>query len=317
MALERRGKLGVWWYSFQFAGKRIHESSKSASKTVAREAERQRRRQLEETWNGIKKRTLPPTFEQAAKKWLEGRKDIEATTRETYEHAKKHLVAIFGNMLICDIEASGVAAYQQARVEAGAAGATVNKEFAVLASILADFGFWAKIRRKVGSLKENESAGRALLPDQEARLLRAASQVGLKQGHWSPIYTVTVLGLNTGLRHSEVRQLRWENIDLGKRVLVVGQTKTEAGSGRPVPLTGPASAVLDMWASRFPNRKPDDFVFPACENGHVDLARPIANWRTAWQNVTSAVECPKCGTIYSLKTIPAGIPTVRRTCVVS
>jgi integrase len=185
--------------------------------------------------------------------------------------------------------------YQKARAAEDAAGATVNKEFTVLASILADHGLWNGIRRDAKRLEENGSAGRALLADEEARLLRVAAQVGAKQGHWSPIYTVSVLGLNTGLRHSEVRQLRWANLDLGKHVLVVGQTKSEAGSGRPVPLTEPAWATLDMWASRFPNRKPEDFVFPACENGHVDLARPIANWRTAWHNATSAVECPKCG----------------------
>jgi len=144
-------------------------------------------------------------------------------------------------------------------------------------------------------LDENDSAGRALLPDEESRFLRVASQVGAKQGHWSPIYTVTALRLNAGLRHSEVRKLRWIDIDLEKRVLVVGRTKTEAGSGRPVPLTHPAMAALDMWASRFPNRKPDDYVFPACENGHVDPARPIENWRTGWHNATSGVECPNCG----------------------
>jgi hypothetical protein len=50
-----------------------------------------------------------------------------------------------------------------------------------------------------------------------------------------------------------------------------------------------------MWASHFPNRKPDDDVFPACENGHIDPTRPIANWRTAWHNATCNVECRKCG----------------------
>jgi integrase len=43
----------------------IRESSKSESKTVAKDAERVRRRELEESWNQIKKRTLPPTFERA------------------------------------------------------------------------------------------------------------------------------------------------------------------------------------------------------------------------------------------------------------
>jgi integrase len=263
--------------------------------TIARDAEKQRRRQLEEQWNRIEKKKLPPTFEQASAEWLRKRAALKESTRETYKHAIKHLNAFFRKRLICDIEALEVAAYQKARGAANAAGATVNKEFTVFASMMADHGLWNGIRRDVKRLDENDSAGRALLPDDEARLLRAASQVGAKQGHWSPIYTVTVLGLNTGLRHSEVRKLRWADIDLEKRVLVVGRTKTEAGSGRPVPLTDPARATLDMWASHFPNRKPDDYVFPACENGHINPARPIANWRTAWHKATSAVECPKCG----------------------
>lgn len=132
---------------------------------------------------------------------------LKASTRATYEHALAHLNAFFGKRLICDIDAPDVAAYQKARAE-NAAGATVNKEFTVLASILADHGLWNGIRRDAKRLEENESAGRALLPEEESRLLRALSQVGVKQGHWSPIYTVTVLGLNTGLRHSEVQRLR-------------------------------------------------------------------------------------------------------------
>lgn len=292
---KNKGREGTWYYSFEFGGRHIHESNKSTSKTVARDAEHARRRQFEEHWNRIEKKKLPPTFEQATAEWLQKRAALKASTRETYEHALKHVNAFFGKRLVCDIDAPDVAAYQKARAAEDAAGATVNKGFSVLASILADHGLWNGIRRDAKRLDENESAGRALLPDEELRLLRAASRVGAKQGDWSPIHTVTVLGLNTGLRYSEVRRLRWADIGLEKRVLVVGRTKTEAGSGRPVPLTEPAWAALDMWASRFPNRSPDDFVFPACENGHVDPTRPIANWRTAWHNATSAVECPKCG----------------------
>jgi integrase len=125
-----------------------------------------------------------------------------------------------------------------------------------------DHGQWRKIRRKVKRLDENKRAGRALLPDEEAKLLQPASQVGLKQGHWSPIYTVTVLGPNTALRHSEVRQLRWEKVDMIRRVLVAG-IKSKAGKDRPVPLTQPAWAALDLWRSRFPQPKPDDFIFPS------------------------------------------------------
>ena len=37
----------VWWYDFSFRNQRVRESTHSRSKTVAREAEQQRRRDLE------------------------------------------------------------------------------------------------------------------------------------------------------------------------------------------------------------------------------------------------------------------------------
>lgn len=63
----------------------------------------------------------------------------------------------------------------------------------------------------------------------------------------------------------------------------MGESKTEAGRGQPIPLTQPAWAALEMWSSRFPDRKPNHFVFPSSENGRIDPERPIGNWRTAWR----------------------------------
>ena len=282
--IYKRGKNGIYSYRFRFAGRMIHESARTRSKTLAREAERQRRRELETRWNRIEKRSLPPTLLEAAKRWLEKRAGLTSNTLETYEAALKHVTAALGTILVCEIEAKHVAAYQKARLAKGAAGATINKEIACLSSILADYGAWEQMRRDVKRLEENEEAGRALNRDDERHLLECASIVGQRQGNWTPLYTVAVLGLNTGMRHKEIRTLRWKNLDLENRVLKVGESKSEAGKGRPVPLTQPAWAALDVWTSRFPERKPERFVFPACENGHIDPERPIANWRTAWRH---------------------------------
>lgn len=280
--IYRRGKRGTYWMRFRFAGRIVHESARTVSKTVARRAERQRRRELEERWNRIGKRSLPPTLNEAAIRWLEKRAALASKTRTTYEGALNHLRAILGNILVCEIEARDLA-YQKARLAQCAAGATINKEIACLSSILGDCGLWEQVRRDVKRLEENEDAGRALSREEETRLLECASRVGQHQGRWTPLYTVTVLGLNTGMRHKEIRRLKWKNLDLENRVLRVGESKTEAGKGRPIPLVQPAWAALDMWASRFPDRKPDHFVFPACENGRIERERPIANWRTAWR----------------------------------
>ena len=34
--------------------------------------------------------------------------------------------------------------------------------------------------------------------------------------------------------------------------------------------------------------------FPACEHGHVDPTRGQKSFRTAWRNLTRAIECPAC-----------------------
>jgi hypothetical protein len=65
MSLYKRGD--VWWYKFRFAGQVIRESSKSASRTVAKEAERARRRELEESFNRISKPRTAQLFRQRLK----------------------------------------------------------------------------------------------------------------------------------------------------------------------------------------------------------------------------------------------------------
>jgi hypothetical protein len=74
MSLFRRGD--VWWYEFWFAGRRIQESSKSPSETVARTAEQNRRRELEEGFNNFTdiRRERVRTFSDVADEFFSGYK---------------------------------------------------------------------------------------------------------------------------------------------------------------------------------------------------------------------------------------------------
>jgi hypothetical protein len=54
MAVFKRG--GVWWYKFYFVGQFIRESAKTTSKTVAKDAENQRRRELEQGYHNLPQR---------------------------------------------------------------------------------------------------------------------------------------------------------------------------------------------------------------------------------------------------------------------
>jgi hypothetical protein len=115
---------------------------------------RQRRRELERKWNRIEKRSLPPTLAEATKRWLEKRASLASNTLETYKGALKHVRVALGSMLVCEIEARDIVAYQKIRLAQRAAGATVNKEVSCLSSILNDYGVWEQVRRDVKKLQE-------------------------------------------------------------------------------------------------------------------------------------------------------------------
>jgi hypothetical protein len=144
----------------------IHESARTKSKTLAREAERQRRRELEERINGIKKRGLPPTFEIAAKEWIASRGHAVAlNTQSVARLALKHLLPAFGAKLLCDIAPRDIEDYQRKRMHSGTQGRTVNIEVATLRQILKANDLWLPFSNKVRMLRERKDVAKALTPD--------------------------------------------------------------------------------------------------------------------------------------------------------
>ena len=212
---------------------------------------------------------------------------LAARTEAIYEVALRcHLKPALGTLLLCDIDASRIAAYQAARKSEGASARTLNKELQVLRMILKRYKLWANLQGDVRFERESEGIGQAITEEQETALLVACDKNLL-------LSTVVSLALNTALRKNEIRTLRWQQIDLIARTLAVGRTKTEGGSGRVIPLNSVAYAAVVRWASRFPQAKPEDYVFPACEDARIDCpkpneekidaSRPMKGWRTAWR----------------------------------
>jgi integrase len=279
---------GIWWVRFRFGGRFLHESTRTKSKTLAREAERQRRREVETKWNRVERRSLPPTFERAASAWLEAEKPhLAERTCEIYEVAIRcHLTPALGSRLLCDIGADTIAAYQARRKGAGASARTLNKELQVLRQILKRHKLWANLQSDVKFEREHCDIGKALSCEEEKKLLTACGSNAL-------LNAVVTLALNTALRKNEIRTLCWSQIDFEKRTVTVGRAKTQAGSGRVIPLNTPAFEALVKWAGRLVESKAEDYVFPACEAAgierehphreRIDPSRPIKSWRSAWR----------------------------------
>ena len=258
MSVYRRGD--VWWYKFRFAGQMIRESSKSESKTVAKDAERVRRRELEESWNQIKRRKLPPLFSLAAADWLKTRTSIAPSTERSYKLAISQLTKDFGKQLLCDLSGEDLAAYQTRRKRDGVSNRTVNLELGVLRSILRRYRMWEPIAADVDFLKESPSPGRALTHDEETRLLDSASKSRCRS-----LYPVVMLAFNTGMRASEIRGLTWAQVDFPRKRSHRGQIQDGCRYGPHHPLKSPRRGRPEHWRAVFTRSAAGALRFPTRE----------------------------------------------------
>jgi len=302
MAVYKRN--GTWWYEFWFANVRIRESAKSNSKTLAKEAERNRRRDLEEGYNGLakedrSKRVL--TLSQAADPFLAEYKLRHRPTSITYmEYCLKHLKAHLGSLMLVEIGIDSVREYQSARIREKASPKTINEEVMVLLQIMREMGDLIRVRMKRDKtlkLAYQEFEGKALTNEEVSALYTAAEVVepepgekkDLKATRSQMIKPAIALALNATLRDSEVKTLTWERLNFLKGILTVGLSKTAAGTGRTIPINSELRAILEDYRTWYEAKvgpaAPDRFVFPFGKNHQWDPTRPISTFKTVWENV--------------------------------
>lgn len=163
---------------------------------------------------------------------------------------------------------------------------------------------WREIKRRI-KLKKARNIGRAITVVEEQALLQEC-----RASRSRSLYVAVLLALETCLRYSELRLLRWRQVDLHRCLVKVGASKTEAGEGREVPLSRMAHETLHDWAKQFPAKKPNHYVFPfeKCGGGGkedsfgftaspviyaTDPTQPIGTWKEAWEHAKTraGVEC--------------------------
>ena len=290
MSVFRYKGSRVWTMDFLFHGQRIRESTGTRSKTLALKIEDKRRRELEEGAAGIRKQEQPRLLSVASEEWLDMKKATLAPRSVAIEKANlAHLLPELGRKLVCDIDARDIARYQQKRIDAEASPKTVNLEIGTLRAILKRFGHWARLQPNVNMLATRDDIGRAITPEEESALLQACG----KSRSRSLVPFVT-LAIETGARYGVIRTLQWGCVDFENRCLKWGKDKTAAGTGRVIPLSQRAMAALSFWATHFPERKPEHYVFPAerygaagdrfCAKAYdVDPSKPIGSIKEAWE----------------------------------
>ena len=259
MALYKRGK--TWWMNFWFDGYHVQKSTKCKNKRDAETVERAYQTQLAKREVGIEPKKKAPTFRQAMKDylaWLKVEHGDKTNTVNRYESNSKILIKFFGDALVDKVSTEMVEKFKTWRCsqrigkdKRKLAPATINHELYFLKMFF---------KRLVGIeiLIKNPASKMKCLPvaNEQTRSLSRSEQRLYLMACSQPLQDVAALMIETGMRPSEVLNLKSGDVDLEKNFLQVREGKTQSAR-RKIPLSNRARTVLMANISR-----KNELVFP-------------------------------------------------------
>lgn len=224
------------------------------------------------------------TVKEAGEKWIESGEaaGLERTTLDQYrQHLTLHIVPFIGREKLSKLTVPFVRAFQDRLREEGRSPAMVRRVTVSLGSILADAQERGLVARNVvREMSSRRKRGKAAQGERRAKRklhvgvdiptrdeIRAI--IGAADDRWRPLLVTAIF---TGLRASELRGLRWCDVDLeagrlhvrqrADRYHEIGMPKSDAGQ-RTVPLPPLVINTLKEWRLRCPRRDGElHLVFP-------------------------------------------------------
>jgi integrase len=252
MSLKKRGN--VWWYKFQFNGRPIEKSAKTANKEAARQIEAAHRVRLAKGEAGIQGRSPAPTFEEFAPRFTKAIETLCAHKSATVSFYKRKLGGLlnYEPMAAAPLDAIDEATIQAfiehrrrsvSRRKTPLSAASVNRELATLRRLLRLAQEWKVLDRvpRIRLLSGEQGREFVLSPAQEKLYLEAAPPL---------LHDMGALMLDTGLRVGEAIHLEGPDVHLTPAAgaelgyLKVRAQHSKNSKSRNVPLTARAAAVL-------------------------------------------------------------------------
>jgi integrase len=233
MGIRKRGT--VWWVDFTTpSGERIRRSAETGNRAQALEYHD---RLKAEAWRQTKLLQRPSrTWNDAVLKWLS-----ETKHKATHEHDKAKLRWLdthLGGTPLEAINRTMVDRVAQAKLSTGVADSTVNRTLALVRAILRrcerDWE-WIDRAPAIRLFKE---------PTKRIRYLNRIEAEGLLAELPDHLADMARMALATGLRAANITGMRWDQVDLERRMAWVHPDQAKARRAIPVPLNGEAMAVL-------------------------------------------------------------------------
>jgi integrase len=236
-----------------------------------------------------------------------------STTRQYREHLRIHIAPHLGRIKLNKLTQAHVKKWQLDLREDEVSTAMVRKVTTSLNSILSAARILHQVERNVVQELRDQERGKKKSSTRHERKVEAGIDFPTKdeiraildaaQGNRRAI---TVTAIFTGLRSSELRGLRWADVDLDEGVLhvrqradrfnVIGSPKSKSGQ-REVPLAPMVTNTLSAWKKTCPKGELD-LVFPNgsgnVEN-HANLYRRTFGVVQEAAGLTTNAKKPKYG----------------------
>ncbi|MDX0320365.1 tyrosine-type recombinase/integrase [Sinorhizobium meliloti] len=190
------------------------------------------------------------TIEEAGKLWLASARaaGLERATIEDYErHLRMHIVPFIGASKLPSLSIAKIRAFEDQLREARRSAAMIKKVLVSLGSLLADAQERGLVARNVvrdmkgrrgngEKRQEKRQKGRLKVGVDIPTREEVKALVGILTGRWRPLILTATF---CGLRASELRGLRWQDVDIEKREVRVHQRADRFNDiGRPKSISG-------------------------------------------------------------------------------
>lgn len=167
-------------------------------------------------------------FGEFVEKYLDySRANKAPSTSRRDEVIARGLVTAFGERYLFELSNRMAEEYKARRLQEGVLPATVNREMSCLRHMCNKAVEWGCLNRSplqgVKQLKELPGRIRYLEVEEVERLMAEIDRLPLEAGRY--LRPVVAVALNTGLRKSEILQLRWRDVDFREKRITVLKTK--------------------------------------------------------------------------------------------
>ncbi len=230
-------RKGVWYIDYSFNGRRLRKAVGRSKKIADLALKKVELEIARGEFLGVvePKKVL---FDKLCEEYLIFSKANKASS--SYERDQlsiKHWLQAFHGKLMTEVSSYELESYKNRRRDE-VAPATVNRELSCIKHMFNKAVQWGYLTdnpiRNVTKFKEPPGRVRYLTDEEIERLLNCCSE---------HIRSIVVTVLNTGMRKGEILNLKWSDVDMKNRIIIIRKTKNN--ETRIMPMNDTVCDVLD------------------------------------------------------------------------